>query len=153
MATEKGNFIAVAAGKRPKSLLIMASGIIIHCHHPLIKTQARRTVARWLTHFATIKPCIATVQQPALRLANGNPRMPQRMTRQRDQQDVWQQSFKRDRSYTVDELNRTIDRLCRENNINIAFNQLEVHLRNASGDEHTEVKRELKGDDPTPAQS
>ena len=59
----------------------------------------------------------------------------------------------RDRSYTVDELNRTIDRLCRENNINIAFNQLEVHLRNASGDEHTEVKRELKGDDPTPAQS
>ena len=36
----------------------------------------------------------------------------------------------RDRSYTVDELNRTIDRLCRENNINIAFNQLEVHLRN-----------------------
>ncbi|STQ13687.1 mechanosensitive ion channel protein MscS [Enterobacter cloacae] len=34
----------------------------------------------------------------------------------------------RDRSYTVDELNRSIDRLCRENNINIAFNQLEVHL-------------------------
>ncbi|MDX7019438.1 mechanosensitive ion channel, partial [Klebsiella aerogenes] len=28
----------------------------------------------------------------------------------------------RDRSYTVDELNRTIDRLCRENDINIAFN-------------------------------
>ncbi|WP_044185181.1 mechanosensitive channel MscK [Metakosakonia massiliensis] len=58
----------------------------------------------------------------------------------------------RDRSYTVDELNRTIDKLCRENDINIAFNQLEVHLRNANGDEHTEVKRELKGDDPTPAQ-
>ncbi|MBF9206679.1 mechanosensitive ion channel, partial [Enterobacter hormaechei] len=57
----------------------------------------------------------------------------------------------RDRSYTVDELNRTIDRLCRENNINIAFNQLEVHLRNEKGDEHTEVKREIKGDDPTPA--
>lgn len=36
----------------------------------------------------------------------------------------------RDRSYTVDELNRAIDRLCRENDINIAFNQLEVHLRN-----------------------
>ena len=51
----------------------------------------------------------------------------------------------RDRSYTVDELNRTIDRLCRENNINIAFNQLEVHLRNEKGDEHTEVKREIKG--------
>jgi potassium efflux system protein len=48
----------------------------------------------------------------------------------------------RDRSYTVDELNRAIDRLCRENNINIAFNQLEVHLRNEKGDEFTEVKRE-----------
>lgn len=48
----------------------------------------------------------------------------------------------RDRSYTVDELNRSIDRLCRENNINIAFNQLEVHLRNEKGDEFTEVKRE-----------
>lgn len=59
----------------------------------------------------------------------------------------------RDRSYTVDELNRTIDRMCRENNINIAFNQLEVHLRNASGEELTEVKRELKGDDPAPVQN
>ncbi|WP_342321813.1 mechanosensitive channel MscK [Kosakonia sp. BYX6] len=57
----------------------------------------------------------------------------------------------RDRSYTVDELNRTIDQLCRENDINIAFNQLEVHLRNGNGEEVTEVKRELKGDDPTPA--
>ncbi|WP_227135978.1 mechanosensitive channel MscK [Kosakonia radicincitans] len=59
----------------------------------------------------------------------------------------------RDRSYTVDELNRTIDKLCRENNIDIAFNQLEVHLRNGKGDELTEVKRELKGDDPTPSQA
>ncbi len=41
----------------------------------------------------------------------------------------------RDRSHTVDELNRAIDRLCRENDINIAFNQLEVHLHNAKGDE------------------
>ncbi|MEW5559035.1 mechanosensitive channel MscK [Enterobacter asburiae] len=57
----------------------------------------------------------------------------------------------RDRSYTVDEINRTIDRLCRENGINIAFNQLEVHLRNEKGDEVTEVKRDVKGDDPTPA--
>lgn len=55
----------------------------------------------------------------------------------------------RDRSYTVDELNRAIDRLCRENNINIAFNQLEVHLRNEKGDEVTELKREVKGDDPS----
>ena len=58
----------------------------------------------------------------------------------------------RDRSYAVDELNRAIDRLCRENNIDIAFNQLEVHLRNEKGDEVTEVKRD-KGDDATPAMS
>jgi potassium efflux system protein len=62
----------------------------------------------------------------------------------------------RDRSYTVDELNRTIDRLCRENGINIAFNQLEVHLRNDKGNELTEVKRDIKGnsngDDIVPAQ-
>lgn len=49
----------------------------------------------------------------------------------------------RDRSYTVDELNRTIDRLCRENDINIAFNQLEVHLHNKNGEQFTEVKRDL----------
>lgn len=53
----------------------------------------------------------------------------------------------RDRSHTVDELNRAIDRLCRENDINIAFNQLEVHLHNAKGDEVTEVKRDLNGGD------
>lgn len=41
----------------------------------------------------------------------------------------------RDRSYTVDELNRIIDRLCRENGIDIAFNQLEVHLRSDKGNE------------------
>ena len=52
----------------------------------------------------------------------------------------------RDRSYTVDELNRTIDKLCRENDINIAFNQLEVHLHNNHGDTHTEVKRDLRND-------
>ncbi len=57
----------------------------------------------------------------------------------------------RDRSYTVDELNRTIDRLCRENGINIAFNQLEVHLRNAKGEELTEVKRDLSDDNGAPS--
>lgn len=56
----------------------------------------------------------------------------------------------RDRSYTVDELNRTIDRLCRENGIDIAFNQLEVHLRNAKGDECLEVARDLNGDNAAP---
>ena len=58
----------------------------------------------------------------------------------------------RDRSFTVDELNRAIDRLCRENGINIAFNQLEVHLRNEKGEEHTEVKRDInKGEGDAPA--
>ena len=57
----------------------------------------------------------------------------------------------RDRSYAVDELNRAIDRLCRENDINIAFNQLEVHLRNEKGDEITEVKRDANGGDAAPA--
>ncbi|MHA7848087.1 mechanosensitive channel MscK [Serratia sp. D1N4] len=47
----------------------------------------------------------------------------------------------RDRSYTVDELNRSIERLCRENDINIAFNQLEVYLHNQQGNEVQEVKR------------
>ncbi|TLV23878.1 mechanosensitive channel MscK [Klebsiella indica] len=56
----------------------------------------------------------------------------------------------RDRSYAVDELNRAIDRLCRENNIDIAFNQLEVHLRNAKGDEVTEVKRDGQDGDASP---
>ncbi|BDH46790.1 hypothetical protein TUM12370_28340 [Salmonella enterica subsp. enterica serovar Choleraesuis] len=58
----------------------------------------------------------------------------------------------RDRSYTVDELNRRIDQLCRENGIDIAFNQLEVHLHNDKGDEVTEVKRPL-GDDGSVAPS
>ncbi len=56
-----------------------------------------------------------------------------------------------DRSYTVDELNRSIDKLCRENGINIAFNQLEVYLHKQSGDDEVqEVKRTLRqpGDEP-----
>ncbi|MCW2474735.1 MULTISPECIES: mechanosensitive channel MscK [unclassified Symbiopectobacterium] len=51
----------------------------------------------------------------------------------------------RDRSYTVDELNRSIDRLCRENNIDIAFNQLEVYLHNKQGSEVQEINRALGG--------
>ncbi|ACS84818.1 mechanosensitive channel MscK [Musicola paradisiaca] len=54
----------------------------------------------------------------------------------------------RDRSYTVDELNRTIDRLCRENGIDIAFNQLEVYLHNSQGSEVKEVSRVLAQDAP-----
>lgn len=49
----------------------------------------------------------------------------------------------RDRSYTVDELNRAIDQLCRENNINIAFNQLDVYLHKPDGTEIQEVSRLL----------
>ncbi|MFI8415277.1 mechanosensitive channel MscK [Serratia sp. NPDC078593] len=55
-----------------------------------------------------------------------------------------------DRSYTVDELNRAIDRLCRENDINIAFNQLEVYLHNQQGNEVQEVKRPLNPDSAPP---
>ncbi|WP_226568808.1 mechanosensitive channel MscK [Mangrovibacter yixingensis] len=54
----------------------------------------------------------------------------------------------RDRSYTVDELNRAIDRLCRENGIEIAFNQLDVHLYNNNGDTVTEVSRSLDNNEP-----
>lgn len=54
----------------------------------------------------------------------------------------------RDRSYVVDELNRRIDQLCRENDINIAFNQLEVYLHNPQGNEVQEVKRKLPTDRP-----
>ncbi|MGL4861468.1 MAG: mechanosensitive ion channel domain-containing protein, partial [Enterobacteriaceae bacterium] len=36
-----------------------------------------------------------------------------------------------DRSASMDELHRRIDQLCRDNEINIAFNQLEVHLHKA----------------------
>ncbi|WP_409306457.1 mechanosensitive channel MscK [Pectobacterium sp. B1J-3] len=49
----------------------------------------------------------------------------------------------RDRSYTVDELNRSIDQMCREHDINIAFDQLEVHLHNADGQVVKEVSRDL----------
>ncbi len=50
----------------------------------------------------------------------------------------------RDRSVTVDELNRRIDTLCRENDINIAFNQLDVYLHNQQGTEVQEISRALK---------
>lgn len=58
-----------------------------------------------------------------------------------------------DRGSTLDAVNRTIDKLCRENNIDIAFNTLEVHLRNEKGDEVTEVRRDIDSGDEgsTPA--
>ena len=39
-----------------------------------------------------------------------------------------------DRLYATDELNRHIDQLCRERGVEIAFNQIDVHLRSASDD-------------------
>ncbi|ABG14583.1 putative potassium efflux system [Yersinia pestis Antiqua] len=50
----------------------------------------------------------------------------------------------RDRSYTVDELNRAIDKLCRENDINIAFNQLDVYLHKPDGTEVQEISRPIE---------
>ncbi|WP_232370148.1 mechanosensitive channel MscK [Xenorhabdus lircayensis] len=55
-----------------------------------------------------------------------------------------------DRSRTVDEVNRSIDKLCRENDINIAFNQLEVYLHNGQGDNLQKVQRPLNGGNPPP---
>lgn len=46
-----------------------------------------------------------------------------------------------DRGITTDEVNRAIDKLCNENDINIAFNQLDVYLHNKQGDEVQEVKQ------------
>ncbi|MEX0445415.1 mechanosensitive channel MscK [Xenorhabdus sp. SGI246] len=48
-----------------------------------------------------------------------------------------------DRSRTVDEVNRSIDKLCRENDINIAFNQLEVYLHNGQGNSLQEVQKTM----------
>ncbi|EKT65005.1 mechanosensitive channel MscK [Providencia burhodogranariea] len=48
-----------------------------------------------------------------------------------------------DRGSTSDEVNRAIDKLCRENDIDIAFNQLEVHLHNDKGDKIQVVKRDF----------
>ncbi|MCB5307748.1 mechanosensitive channel MscK [Yersinia massiliensis] len=53
-----------------------------------------------------------------------------------------------DRSYTVDELNRAIDKLCRENDINIAFNQLEVYLHQPDGTQVQEVNRPIEAQSP-----
>ncbi|MEA1065782.1 mechanosensitive channel MscK [Erwinia sp. HR93] len=49
-----------------------------------------------------------------------------------------------DRSTTLDAVNRTIDQLCRDNGIDIAFNTLEVHLRNEKGEELAEVVQDAE---------
>ena len=48
-----------------------------------------------------------------------------------------------DRNATVDELNRALDSLFRDNNIDLAFNQLEVYLHNRDGKEIQEIKRPI----------
>ncbi|MGK2946604.1 MAG: hypothetical protein ACSLEL_03750 [Candidatus Malihini olakiniferum] len=44
-------------------------------------------------------------------------------------------------NHTVDKLNYSIDLLCRENNIDIGFNQLEVFLHNKQSSEVQEINR------------
>ncbi|HBC19766.1 MAG TPA: hypothetical protein DC022_13715, partial [Alcanivorax sp.] len=39
-----------------------------------------------------------------------------------------------DRLAATDELNRHIDALCKEHDIEIAFSQLDIHIRNGDGD-------------------
>ncbi|MGL4984328.1 MAG: mechanosensitive ion channel domain-containing protein, partial [Plesiomonas sp.] len=46
----------------------------------------------------------------------------------------------RDRSFTVDELNRRVDELFRENNIEIAFNQMDIYVKNLNTPTEDEVK-------------
>ncbi|MGL4927011.1 MAG: mechanosensitive channel MscK [Plesiomonas shigelloides] len=46
----------------------------------------------------------------------------------------------RDRSFAVDELNRRIDQLFRENNIEIAFNQMDIYVKNLNSPAQEEVK-------------
>lgn len=54
-----------------------------------------------------------------------------------------------DRGFATDEINRSIERLFRENNIEIAFRQLEVSVKNREGSEHTLSKDEV----PSPTYS
>lgn len=59
-----------------------------------------------------------------------------------------------DRLAATDELNRHIDALCHEHNVEIAFSQLDIHIRNGNGDQlnletHSAEKAD-NGDDNTP---
>ncbi|MEP5967388.1 MAG: mechanosensitive ion channel domain-containing protein, partial [Sulfitobacter pontiacus] len=53
-----------------------------------------------------------------------------------------------DRLYAIDELNRHIDQLCRERGVEIAFNQIDVHLRSASDDVRIASLGSPAADDP-----
>ena len=57
-----------------------------------------------------------------------------------------------DRLAATDELNRHIDALCHEHNVEIAFSQLDIHIRNGNGEQlnlETRTPGE-DGDDNTP---
>ena len=58
-----------------------------------------------------------------------------------------------DRLAATDELNRHIDALCHEHNVEIAFSQLDIHIRNGNGDqlnlETHSAEEEGNGDDNT----
>lgn len=56
-----------------------------------------------------------------------------------------------DRSATTDEVNRAIDRMARENDINIAFNQLEVYLHDQNSGKEVQVQGKEKDDGVQPA--
>ena len=47
-----------------------------------------------------------------------------------------------DRTRTIDELNRRINQLFAENNIEIAFNQLDIFIKNQSTDEEIKLSSE-----------
>jgi len=53
-----------------------------------------------------------------------------------------------DRNMVIDELNREIDRVFAENDIEIAFAQLDVNLRNSEGLERLVSSRQIKGNNP-----
>ena len=59
-----------------------------------------------------------------------------------------------DRLAATDELNRHIDALCHEHDVEIAFSQLDIHIRNGNGDqlnlETHSAEEEGNGDDNTP---
>ncbi|HCM64605.1 MAG TPA: mechanosensitive channel MscK [Morganella sp. (in: Bacteria)] len=53
-----------------------------------------------------------------------------------------------DRGATMDEVNRAIDQMCRENDINIAFNQLEVYLHDQNSGKEVQVQGPNNGVQP-----
>ncbi|GAA0345075.1 mechanosensitive channel MscK [Morganella psychrotolerans] len=53
-----------------------------------------------------------------------------------------------DRGATMDEVNRAIDQMCRENDINIAFNQLEVYLHDQNSGKEVQVQGPDNGVQP-----